>query len=227
MRLLAASLLIINLAYFIWHLEGPKTPEIEIIGNSDALPIRLLSEVEDDLRKRVLDEVVTRPVLPGRKDASDCDALGPFEDVLQGQVVMERLEALDFPVSLRAIDEPTGDNDFRIMIPPVASLEEAFRKLRELQSQDIDSYVITKGKDALSISLGVYSTLGAAESAQRTHRNDGYETTVDKIQRLDRNYWIIPQSSYGFAVSEVVMRDLKTEFAHISIVTNVCPGPES
>ena len=104
------------------------------------------------------------------------------------------------------------------MIPPAASLEEAFRKLRELQSQGIDSYVITRGNDALAISLGVFSTIKAAKAAQQS--NYGYESMIAKIQRLDRSYWIVP---YGtLEVAEALMQSSIMDFSDLKITQIAC-----
>jgi len=55
----------------------------------------------------------------------------------------------------RLLDDLLQGHDFRVFIDLAPSFEAAFRKLRELQSQNIYSYVIAQGRYAFGISLGV------------------------------------------------------------------------
>ena len=220
MRLVVASLVIINVVYLAWQLHQPEFPGTEVTDTVGIGPtITLISESGKNDRREALDKVVTNPlVVDDGEGANTCPALGPFDDVLEGQIVLERLISMDFKVNLKAIDQPTGEFDFRVMIPPAASLEEAFRKLRELQSQGIDSYVITRGNDALAISLGVFSTIKAAKAAQQS--NYGYESMIAKIQRLDRSYWIVP---YGtLEVAKALMQSIITDFSDLEINQVAC-----
>ena len=220
MRLVVASLLIINVVYLVWQLHRPEFPGTEVTDTLGIRPtITLISEASKNDRREALDKVVANPlVFDTGEGATTCSALGPFDDVSEGQIVLERLVSMNFQVNLKAIDQPTGEFDFRVMIPPAASLEEAFRKLRELQSQGIDSYVITRGNDALAISLGVFSTIKAAKAAQQS--NYGYESMIAKIQRLDRSYWIVP---YGtLEVAKALMQSIITDFSDLEINQVAC-----
>ena len=220
MRLVVASLLIINVVYLVWQLHRPEFPGTEVTDTLGIGPtITLISEASKNDRREALDKVVANPlVFDTGEGATTCSALGPFDDVSEGQIVLERLVSMDFQVNLKAIDQPTGEFDFRVMIPPAASLEEAFRKLRELQSQGIDSYVITRGNDALAISLGVFSNIKAANAAQQS--NYGYESMIAKIQRLDRSYWIVP---YGtLEVAKALMQSIITDFSDLEINQVAC-----
>ena len=119
-----------------------------------------------------------------------CLALGAYTSLTSAQNMAERLTAVGVEVDLRAIDDPTGDYDYRVVLPPAASLQEAFRRLRELKSRNIDSYVITQGKNSLGISLGVFSSNSAAINHQQALAKDGYPADITEIPRLMRGYWI-------------------------------------
>jgi len=121
--------------------------------------------------------------------------------VFSGQDALEQLAALEISVELKAVDVTTGESDYRLLIPPAASAEEAFRKLRELQASDIDSYVITQGPQALGISLGVFSSSEAAESLQDRLEALGYKGEIIRIERLARTYWLFPARDAGIDVS--------------------------
>jgi hypothetical protein len=226
MRLVVVSLVLLNIGYFLWHFRHepaqPAATRMQVESEPGEALV-LLSEMGDDERNTELMEVMDNPMVNDGQEDQQCEAIGPFEDVLSGQQVLERLQAIDLELLLRAIDEPTGEYDYRVMIPPATSLEEAFRKLRELQSQDIDSYVMTKGKEALAISLGVYSTVDAAETAQAGHAREGYDSIVAEIERLDRSFWIVNQDMQALDVPEELLGGLQAEFPYLHVASMVCP----
>jgi len=224
MRLVVVALIVMNIAYAIWHQQhSPVVVSAHQVTEEAAPTIRLLTEVVNTERRQELDEVVSNPVrVDSDGNNTVCDALGPFSDIVDGQAVLERLEALDTPVRLQALDEPTGEYDFRVMIPPASSLEDAFRKLRELKSRGIDSYVITKGEDALAISLGVYSSDTAAKVAQKSHVKEGYQSRITRIPRLNRNFWLIHQKSTALILPEPVFQEFVAEFPQIALASLNC-----
>ncbi len=223
MRLVALSLIVLNIAYFLWQFSSGDEPvSAPVIKPAIAPTIHLLS---DDQRNLEFGQVIAEPLPDVRADLPGCSAIGPLPDLPTGQEVLERLVGLDLPVILQAFDEPDGDYDYRVMLRPAASPEAAFRKLRELQSLDIDSYVITTGKDALAISLGVYSTERAARAAQATHADDGYETIVATMTRINRSYWLIAEGEDAQSVPDAVFQDLQAQFDQISKKTMPCPRP--
>ncbi len=190
MRYIFLALLAANIAYLVYVLSRPQElaagpgPQLYPAGVDT---IFLLSENKEDA---AMARVVENPLVQERADVADCPAIGPFETLFKGQAAAEQLTALDIAADLRAIDQPVGESDYRVMIPPSPSLQDAFRKLRELKSREIESYVITQGADSLGISLGVFSTEGAARNAQAQHERQGYATRIVEIPRLVREYWI-------------------------------------
>jgi len=224
MRLVVVALIVMNIGYALWQWQrSPVVESAQRVAEEAPPPITLLAEVVKTQRQQELDKVMSNAVrVDNGGNNAVCDALGPFSDIVDGQTVMERLEAIDTQVRLQALDDPTGEYDFRVMIPPVSSFEEAFRKLRELQSQGIDSYVITKGEDALAISLGVYSSDTAAKVAQESHVKDGYQSRITRIPRLNRNFWLIHQESTALMLPQAVFQEILVEFPQISLARLNC-----
>ena len=116
---------------------------------------------------------------------------------------------------MKALDVITGENDYRVMMPRSASLQGAFRKLRELKSQGINSYVITQGEEALSISLGVFSTRVAADSLQSKLLSDGYEVVVSGIPRLSRQFWMFPLNGENIKIDDLDWLTLRENHPNI------------
>ncbi len=196
MKWIALTLLVANIVLFVFEQrtnEQPSTPVASANKPRETGRIELLSEVSVGDQQRTLTDAISNPIrtegIDGFREGA-CYGLGPFVDVFTGQDALEQLSALDVLGELRAIDEPTGESDYRVLIPPASSAEEAFRKLRELQASDIDSYVITEGQQSMGISLGVFSNLEGAQALLNQVGEMGYEPDVIEIRRQSRSYWI-------------------------------------
>ncbi len=226
MRYIVLSLLALNCIYLIYNLFGEEAVRrnVELVESpKNVSSIRLLREsTNEDVRQRQMDQVVKNPLLLPETLTTDCKAVGPFSSVTLAQAALERLESLDHTVELRALDQLSGEHDYRVMIPPVASLEGAFRQLREFQSRSIDSYVITQGKDALGISLGVYSNASAAESVKQEMSEKGYQTQVVQIARLEREYWIFSKENPNLELEKGILELLQQEFPDIQQALQMC-----
>ncbi|MBL4682124.1 MAG: SPOR domain-containing protein, partial [Pseudomonadales bacterium] len=173
MKNIFVSLLLVNVVYFAYKTFSTTGSAPVVIARSSVATVEsiyLLSEnANSEVRDRELKLIVSNPVQSVESSESidlSCLAVGPFHDIFVSQSAADRLLALGFSVEVKAMDVVTELNDYRVMIPPAQSLQSAFRKLRELKSQGIDSYVITQGAGVLSISLGVFSTEQAALNLQ-------------------------------------------------------------
>ena len=211
MRAVFVALVLMNIAYFVYRdqlYEPRERISVRAIG-TEVESVYLLSENSNNsIREKEMDLVVNNPVKAVTGGTEECQAIGPFADLFAGQNVADQLNSVDLAVDLKAIDTSTGESDFRVMIPPASSLQEAFRKLRELNSQGIDSYVITEGDDALGISLGVFSTQEAALSQKEKLQSTGYEVEIVSIPTIGREFWIFPQTGRRLEVSSVLWASL-------------------
>jgi len=150
---------------------------------------------------------------------STCMGLGPFENIIQAQVIAERLTAIGHTVEMTAVDKPTGESDYRVVMPPLSSRQEAFRRHREFKSRGIDSFFITKGVDAQGISLGVFSSIGAAEDYRQGLISLGYDVLVKVIPRINRAYWV--QISQGI-FPESLLSEIAAEFIEVEVTEAGC-----
>lgn len=219
MRYIFITLLLCNIAYFIdktvLH-DGQKTvvsARPSVVGVES---VYLLSEnTKSGLRDRGLGLVVGNPITVTEGESGSCEVIGPFVDMFLGQYAVDRINAVELMVEMKALDVITGENDYRVMMPRSASLQGAFRKLRELKSQGINSYVITQGEEALSISLGVFSTRVAADSLQSKLLSDGYEVVVSGIPRLSRQFWMFPLNGENIKIDDLDWLTLRENHPNI------------
>ena len=206
MKAIFFSLLLANLVLAAYLLFGSAVPVAAPPARSVAANLELLSERPGrTAREAAAEEIFENPIVEAtQNERSECQSLGPYEDIQAAQDVTERLLGLGWQVALRAVDERSDSFDYRVLIPPVPSLQDAFRKLRELKSRDIDSYVMSQGEDALGISLGVFSSRETAIAHRETMADAGYETDIREIPRIVRGYWIIAEPGIDFSADERV-----------------------
>ena len=172
--------------------------------------ILLFSEVSQSGNKAGVEVVLEQPTLVASADEfKSCLRLGPFANIISAQGVAERLEGIGRMVELTAVDTRTGASDYRVVMPPLSSQQEAFRRVRELKSRGIDSFVITQGADARGISLGVFSSSKRAEAYRQSLVGRGYEVLLDALPRVSRGYWVnIGQGMFP----EELRLDVEAEF---------------
>ena len=199
------SLMVVNLAFLAYF--SIKESEFDKVRRSsfEEPSIQLLSKRKGrSARELKAEHILENPIVAAAEEGVlDCQSLGPFEDIVSAQDLTERLNGSGFQVELRAVDEATAEFDYRVLIPPAASVQEAYRRLRELKSQDIGSYVMSQGDDSLGISLGVFPSKEAAVVHRRELAEDGYETQIREIPRFVRGYWVFADRGVYFPSEEV------------------------
>ncbi len=221
MRWILITLVVVNIGFFAWQFMSADSAAMvvnSVSARSDRRDdITLLSET-DQSSLIELRELVNKPIINTtsvvRTDdsvvrANGCMAVGPFMSIGESQNIVNQLASLEINLNLKAVDQPTGKYDYRLLVPPLNSLEEAFRKLRELQASNIDSYVITAGENALGISLGVFSTIQGAAAATALVRSEGFDGDIVEIPRSTRTYWLFGTPGSQLVISETVWKNLK------------------
>ncbi len=237
MKMIFWTLLLLNTGYFGYHYlgyEGQSNAELKPGDRVKQVPgesvktIYLLNEKSSpEMREQELDFIIKNPHL-SRRDAETelCIGVGPFSDLFAGQAAVEQLIAINLEVQLMAVDQLVGRSDYRLMIPPARTLQDAFRKLRELKSQNINSYVMTRGRDALGISLGVFSNDALATIAKEKLELDGYDSVMVEIPRIVREFWIFDTGQNYLPLPAEVWQSLRIEYPEIEQKEVPCPNSD-
>ena len=196
MRLVAISLVLLNVIYFLYELYGPD-PVMESVGPAqEKFSLTLLSETLNTGSSKQRDRRFA-----GASDFSEsldgeyCNLVGKVESVADGYKVIEALSQVGIKSKLELVNRLTGELGFQVLTPPVSSLEKAFRKLKELKSESIEGSIITDRANTLRISLGVFSTIELAEEFRSTY--DKEKTTVAETPLLERSFVILSESAKG------------------------------
>ena len=125
----------------------------------------------------VTDSSVDEPVLTDSFQAGpvetmpqltlDCDLIGPFTAPQRLKIASLTLDMTAATWITKEIPRPRPTLgkalEYRVYTGPAESLEAAYQARKYFRNQGLDSYVMTDGPLAQGISLGVFSSLGAAE----------------------------------------------------------------
>lgn len=118
-----------------------------------------------------------------------CAKVGPYEEESLAEALVAGLEAEDVESVIRS-DDVVYDVENWVLIPPLGSRAEALRMLRRLQSNKIDSYLITEGEFANGISLGLFKQSASAQGVLARMVSAGYEAEIHQLERKKARFWV-------------------------------------
>ena len=237
MKLIFYSLLLSSLVYVALNLWGHGVGTVDAVDNTvnsifknlssgdstlgqKSARILFFSKIDQSGAKSSVKVALEEPILVAAADQfTSCLGLGPFGSVISAQDVAERLKVVGYTVEMTAVDKRTGESDYRVVMPPLSSQQEAFRRLRELKSRGIASFVITRGVGAQGISLGVFSSNVAAVDYQHALIDLGYNVLLDVLPRVNRSYWV--QITEGMFPEEVLLY-VAAEFIDVGVTETGC-----
>ena len=117
-----------------------------------------------------------------------CWLIGPFAEQDSGRQVINRLQALDLTVDLQSRVQ-AGKSDYWVYIPPQVTRKVAISLLRELQSNKIDSFLITDGELSRGLSLGFFTQQARAQAVHRERVAQGYDARIKIVPREYTEFW--------------------------------------
>lgn len=204
MRWLLLLLVVLNLLFYIHNLQAPKH-----LTKTAALP-----EMVSTSGIRLLSEAAT----PGRRvqaqppaGEATCLFLGGFDDESLASALRQRLLSQDIASELQGVDAAAGI-DYWVYLPPLVSRQASLRQLRELQSRNIDSYIITVGDLSNGISLGIFSRKDSAESVVNRLREVDYQALIRELPRVQRKYWVRVETESRPRLEDRLLQALARDF---------------
>ena len=119
-----------------------------------------------------------------------CWMIGPFKEEITGKQVIGRLAAMDISLSLTSL-EVAGAPDYWVHLEPQVSRKAAIKLLRELQTKNIDSFLITKGELENGISLGFFTRSSLAQQVYEERLKQGYTAKIKEVPRTLTQIWAV------------------------------------
>jgi len=186
MRWVFFCLLILNVVYLVWNLVATAvTPSVSQVmpaaGNAPTLVL-----VEESVAGARLAPESRQSSQP---DLAMCATLGPWESVTAADKVLSALSSQGYRGTLRTI---LADRErlHWVYLPAYPDRDAALRVLRELQSRDVDSFIVSDGEDANAISLGYFSSEESARGLAVKMKSAGYPAETRDTNRKVSEYWL-------------------------------------
>ena len=218
MRWLFLVLVMLNLLLGLYHLN--RGPVAEVAGSPVGISgnesnITLLTEARDP-----------SPEPPERISDNTCLYLGGFDEKSAALDLEQRLLSVDIDSRVESIDEEAGV-DYWVYLPPLVSRQASLRQLRELQSRNIDSYIITVGDLSNGISLGIFSRRESADSVVDRLRQVDYPASIRELPRTHRRYWVSVRGASQRLIGERFVAELIGDFPSLERKQMPCSGVAS
>ncbi len=202
MRWLLAVLITGNLGYFSYHAWVETSLDADESGaavsqiqqNPNVRPegvknITLLSEAVSRGEVLKIPDADREASAPVATEKLLCTQLGSFRARGAAEQVQQRLMAASIGSDIRQVRVPSAP-DYWVYIPPLPNRDMAIRKLRELQANKIDSFIITEGDLTNGISLGLFTKRKLAEQLQGRRKGNGYDAQLQELERYRFEYWV-------------------------------------
>jgi hypothetical protein len=206
MRWLLMLLVVLNLLFYLYNLNQ-RSPLVEggvkTASASSGADLKLLSETKS-----------LAPRVSSNDEDAGCLFLGGFDQESMALAIEQRLLSRDIDSRVKSVDEAAGI-DYWVYLPPLVSRQASLRQLRELQSRNIDSYIITVGDLSNGISLGIFSRKDSAESVVSRLQGIDYAASIRELPRTHRSYWVQVAGARRHLLGEPLLRDLMKDFPEL------------
>jgi hypothetical protein len=195
MRVLTILLVLLNLSYLAWSIWLAEEPVKDMLVRAPAVGatarLVLLNEnYISQVDSQLLDgQGQGEGMLAQSEIVLGCFTVGSFLTQQLGQAFAASAQERGYKVEMRSV-EVLGAPDYWVHLPPFVSEAAARRKLAELRSKSIDSYLITSGELNLGISLGLFSRQPLAVALRQRLAGLGYDSEILEVTRSYAEYWV-------------------------------------
>lgn len=197
MRYLFLSLVLLNILYALWQLQG--SPAGSPLPVSSAPPPLVQSP-----------PLLESPLLSSDEVAL-CVILGEFSGGTEAEQLRQRLLALDIDSRLEAREVISG-TDYWLVMPVVGGKRHGVIQLSALQEQGIDSFLITRGEMAGNLSLGVFSREDYAQVRQGQLQQLGHDVRIHAMSKKDQQFVVEVGSKARRLVDQAMLTRLRVDF---------------
>jgi cell division septation protein DedD len=202
---------------------GAGDKSLVLLEELKAAKLEEMVRAKERLRLEAVDQV------EGAAEGAEqqlCTLVGAFPALLEAEYFVEHLRALDIAGAVQQVEVP-GESAFWVYLPAEVSKKKALRLLHELQGKKIDSYVIPKGDLANGISLGLFSSVDAAEGRQQEIVEQGYPALVEEMERTYEEIWVVLAPAEAEKIDDDLWRKLLDKESALELRQNFCPGVAS
>jgi len=218
-------LIFANLGFLVWNYthSGPVPADQSTIpmARDNDKPLVLLSERENVahdpvVKQRMAEATTSPPAAPQVSGQSpsgrSCYIVGPYLGSDEAAGAVMQLKEKDLLAKVRKQDGkvPKG---YWVFVPPLASREESRQVLRSMHQQNVDSFIVTKGDKANSISVGIYGDLATAQARRDELSSKGFNIQVEERSSTAVEYWVEVEADPTRNVVSDIEKGLANDFA--------------
>lgn len=216
MKYLFLSLALLNILYALWQLQDNKL----MVGAPDEPAVPSVPMAAPEPPPAVAE---SEPPRPGPGAAALCVALGRFPGLAEAEQLRQRLLALDIESRLQTRDVVMGV-DYWLVMPVVGGERHAVIQLSALQEQGIDSFLITRGEMAGSLSLGVFAREDYAQVRQEQLQQLGHDVRLHALNKKEQQYVVEVGSKARRLVDQAMLTRLRADFPGLQHQYQPCAG---
>ena len=237
MKLIFATLVLLNVGFFAWQHQQSESPPVTERAEA-SIPdgvhrLMLLAEVDtSELRPRAASAVSPRRETEVAADGDNhpnselgtqsrmCLSIGPL-DTDDDIKPMRKWLADQGGISILRIGERRELATYWVYFPPLPSKSAAAEQLREMEEHGIEDIgVIPRGDNANAVSLGVYSRRSSLERRLAELRTKGYQPSVTPRYRTQKASWLDVEFPQGSTFPE---KDFADAFPSAEVMPTSCP----
>jgi len=214
MRTFAVLLLLANLSYMGWNFYRPAEQDSVLVRTPSrpaSRSLQLLSEVPR----------VMIPEQPEQSEPPSCISLGIFNSTAESDFLVTTLleRGLDARAELLATQESVN---YRVYMPPFNSDTAARQTLKELQQNNIESFIITTGELSGGISLGLFSQENLAVGLQESLAGQGFATSIEDIVATSNEIWVTIEGLSQGLLQGSELLDLLSGGLELDVIEKPC-----
>ncbi len=185
MRLLFLFLFLLNAGFMAWlYMYSPSPTE-----HITALPqsVQAIEMIVEPKKVPISQRDVS---IASQQQAKQCFTIGPFNDELQAQKIMEAIKPHIKEASLRSKLE-LRHHRYWVLIPSQETRQAAITLSKTLAREKISDYYIVRGGERNnSISLGHFKEKSHAERRYKKLQQKGFDVVIEPIYRESKFYWL-------------------------------------
>ncbi len=226
MKYLFWMIVFANVLLFTWFVVF-KQAELDSVDKASSSAnevdrITLLSEVKVSPAMTSDIVVLENNQLARKLLGSRCLTMGVFTKNAEATSALSHLKSIGLNGLIRK-EKSVNRSGYWVFIPPHPSRAQARAKLKELQANGFDSFIVTKGANKNAISLGIFKHKYEAKQHLADLEGKIHDIKLGQRVRTKIEYWLDIEYHLKEAVPESVIHKLVSDdFSEVDIVSRDC-----
>lgn len=233
MRWIFLSLLFCNVLFFGWQQWIKYTHEpveegwVKASDKGGAPRVTLLSESKRPLvalSNRGGREMAPNHAPPPKLALATpqvCQVVGPFLDMPKARSFASELKSEGINSELME-KEVVIESKFWVYLSPMSTKTDALRRLKQLQSKKVDSFLISRGELKNGISLGIFSSLDSANGLLARLDAAGIGAQLKKIGKSQLQFWVRVEADSLSAEAKKRFDEKLQQRSEIKVAQSAC-----